>query len=228
MVNAMEMLWNGVYAETDDDFPLTADAFLLADFAAIEKGSKVCDLGCGAGAVSMMLLANDTTVRVIGVDVRENAVDAARACAEKSGVSERFDAVMSDWRELRGVLPFGTFDALVSNPPYFAEGADACRAAQSSTVGDLCRAAAQLLKNGGRCFFVYRAERVAELISAMRQNNLEPKTLRFVRHRESAVRKTVLVAGTKCGGVGLSLPDDLILYDADGAETAECRRIYHR
>ena len=218
----MEELWNGVYAVTDDDFPLTADAFLLADFAT-GKGATVCDLGCGAGAVSMMLLANDPTVAVTGVDVREDAINAARACAEKSGVSARFTAVAADWREFRCALPF---DTVVSNPPYFAEGADGCRA--GSDLDGLCRAACRLLKNGGKCFFVYRAERVAELIAAMRQNGIEPKALRFVRHRAGAARKTALVAGTKGGGVGLSLPDDLILYDDDGAETAECRRIYHR
>ncbi|MBQ7523107.1 MAG: methyltransferase [Oscillospiraceae bacterium] len=222
----MEKLWNGVYADTDDSFPLTADAFLLADFAVIGKGSAVCDLGCGAGAVSMMLLANDESVCVTGVDVREDALAAARNCAEKSGVANRFSAVRADWRALRGTLPFGAFDAVVANPPYFAEGADGCRA--GTDLDGLCHAASQLLKNGGRCFFVYRAERLTDLLCAMRSAGIEPKTVRFVRHRNGAVRKTALIAGTKGGGAGVQFPDDLIFYDDGGAETPECRRIYHR
>ncbi|MBR2081030.1 MAG: methyltransferase [Oscillospiraceae bacterium] len=69
-----EYLWNGVRMQNPEDiFRLSADSVVLADFAAPERGGSVCDLGCGAGALMLMLLANDPTLRAVGVELQPRA-----------------------------------------------------------------------------------------------------------------------------------------------------------
>ena len=224
---ATELLWNGVTLETPaGEFPLGADSVLLADFARVKKGAAVCDLGCGCGALALMLLANDPTCAVTGIELKKRAADTARKNAENNGLP--FRVIEGDLREVRKLLPAGRFDCAVSNPPYHPEGHDPARAELCCTPEELCAAASWLLKTGGRFSVVYRAERLADLICAMREAGLEPKRLQFIRHRPGQKRSLFLLEAVRCGKPGLALAEDLILYRADGRETAACRRAYHR
>ena len=58
-------------------FSLSTDTMALADFARVKHSARVCDLGCGSGALGLLLLARDETLSITGV---ENQKDAAR-CA---------------------------------------------------------------------------------------------------------------------------------------------------
>ena len=39
-------------------FSLSTDSIVLADFARVFSGARVCDLGCGCGALGLLLLAD--------------------------------------------------------------------------------------------------------------------------------------------------------------------------
>jgi tRNA1(Val) A37 N6-methylase TrmN6 len=66
------------------------------------------------------------------------------------------------------------------------------------------------------------------MMAVMTQVHLEPKRLRFVHHRQDKDSGLVLVEGRKNGNPGLKVEAPLVLSDAEGRETAEYRRIYHR
>ena len=85
-----------------------------------------------------------------------------------------------------------------------------------------------LLRSGGSFCLVHRPERLADIICALRAQRLEPKRLRFVRHHPGATVSLMLIDSRLDGKPGLQLEPDLILFDENGQETAEYRRIYHR
>ena len=219
----------------EEGFRLGTDSVVLADFAKPSKGAAVCDLGCGSGAIGMMLLANDPTLRVTGVEIQSQFA----ALAEKNGKANGFDtytAVCGDLRAIRELLPANGFACVVSNPPYFPadslapreESLALCRTEIACTPDDLCAAAKWLLSSGGSFCLCHRPERLADVICALRSHNLEPKVLQFVRHSENSKRSFLLIRAVLDGKAGLNILDDLILYHADGAPTEDCRRIYHR
>ncbi|WP_112811745.1 peptide chain release factor N(5)-glutamine methyltransferase [Ensifer sp.] len=79
------------------------------------KGScRILDLGTGTGAIVLALLANVLDARGTATDISDDALATARANAEALGLSERFQALSSNWFE----KVEGRFDAIVSNPPY--------------------------------------------------------------------------------------------------------------
>ena len=49
-----------------------------------------------------------------------------------------------------------------------------------SSLDQLLAAAAGLLRDGGRAFFVYRANRLADVLEGMRKHRIEPRVLRMV------------------------------------------------
>lgn len=172
--------------QTEGCFRLGSDALRLAAFATLHAGDRVCDLGCGAGALALLLLER-APCRVTGVELEAAAAALARRNALENGLSDAFSVVEGDLRRARGFLPAASFDLVVCNPPYFPPGSgklppDAARAAAraevSCTLPDVCRAAAWLLPRGGRFALCHRPERLTDVFCALREAGLEPKRLR--------------------------------------------------
>ncbi|KIT17835.1 peptide chain release factor N(5)-glutamine methyltransferase [Jannaschia aquimarina] len=78
---------------------------------------RVLDLGTGSGCILASLLHEQPDATGLGVDISAEALDVAARNAEVAGVADRAAFARSDW--LDGVD--GTFDLIVSNPPYIAE-----------------------------------------------------------------------------------------------------------
>lgn len=231
-----ETLWNGVrLLQPSDQFRLGTDSVALAAFARFPKGSRVADLGCGGGALAVMLLASDPSLHVTGIELQPEAARLARENAGINGLD--FTVAEGDLRQIEALLPAGSMDCAISNPPYFPVGSGQtartsplamARSEETCSLSQLVHAAAWLLRYSGRFCLVHRPERLADLIWELRNRNLEPKRIRFVRHRQQSPVNLVLLEARKGGKPGLQYEPDLILFDADGQETAECRRIYHR
>jgi len=228
----METLWNGICME-DGPFPLGTDSVACAWFAAFPKGSKICDLGCGSGAIALMLLASDPTASLTGIELMPEAAAVAKENARNCGLD--FTVIQGDVRAISQYLPAGSMDCVISNPPYFAVGSGLvaqgllarARSEETCDLPQLCSAAKWLLRTGGRFVLVHRPERLADLIWHLRSAGLEPKRLRFVRHRADQPVSLVLLEARKGGKPGLSYEPDLVFYNADG-ESEEYQRMYHR
>ena len=92
----------------------TSDAVWLA--AVAPRGVQtVLDVGIGSGGVSLCLWANNPDVKITGIDVSPQMLDACRINAELNNVNiELLNADITQWRTNR------TFDLVVTNPPYFS------------------------------------------------------------------------------------------------------------
>ena len=209
------------------------DSVLLAGAAG--PGDTIADLGCGAGVVALLLAWDRPRSRVTGLELSESACELARLAAEENHLSDRVTIRRADLRDLSALPPAGSFDCAVSNPPYFAQGSGAAakasrsrqRSEETCRIEELCRAAAHLVRWGGTFTVVYRPERLVDLLTALRQAALEPKRLQLVRHRPDSPVKLVLVQAKRGGRPGLKL-EELTLYDAQGRESADYRRLYHK
>ena len=218
-------------------FPLSTDSILLADFSRTHAGEKGIDLGCGAGILSLLLLVRQEGLSITGLELVSEAAALAERNLAANGLSDRAEVLVGDIRRVKASFPSGSFDFAVSNPPYFPRGSGAAspdgeraaaRSESTCTLEELCLAARYLCRSGGSFFVVHRAERLADLFCTMRANAIEPKRLRLVSHHSGAAPSLALVEGRRDGGSGLTVEPELVLFDADGHESAECRRIYHK
>lgn len=231
-------LWpGGPRFEAGADFPLGMDAVLLADFAARRIPARACDLGCGDGAVSVLLCARFPGLLLDGVELRPDAAARCRRNLAENGWAARARVFEGDLRGPALPLPAGAYDLVVSNPPYFAPksgkmppraGRAAARSEAACPPEALCAAAARLTKNGGAFCLVHRPERLPALFAALTASGLEPKRLRLVHHTAASPPSLCLLEARRGGRPGLAVLPPLLLYGPDGAETAEFRRIYHR
>lgn len=232
-----DRLWPGgpLFYYDDALFPPGTDSFLLAYFTRTRRGERVCDLGAGTGLLGLLLLSREPTLAIDNVEIQEKSLAlAAKSCEANSLVMSHH---LADLRDLSGVLPAGSFDLVISNPPYFKSGSgqkaatDARQTAREEnccTVDDLCRAAARLLRWGGRMSVVYRPERLVDLLDAMRKHGMEPKRLRMVQNTATAAPSLILAEGKRGGKSGLIIEPPLILKNTDGSESADYRAAYFR
>ncbi len=96
------------------------EVLVEAALAACPDGrpARVLDLGTGSGCIAISVALARATALVTGVDASEEALGVARENAERLGATN-VRLLESDWyRALTGQ----TFDVIVSNPPYVAEG----------------------------------------------------------------------------------------------------------
>ena len=210
-MSGMERL--GPFTYRQGGFPLWQDTLLLGRFATLRRGGRVCDLGCGAGALPLLLLARESSLDLSGVELDGEAAALARRNLAENGLSGVIRT--GDLRRVREQFPAGRFDLVVSNPPYFPAGSGesggSARMELCCTLTQVCAAAAFLLKNGGRFALVHRPERLAGLMEALGQSGLEPKRLQMVQHDRDKPPSAVLVEAVRQGRPGLSVLPTLIL-----------------
>jgi len=234
----IELLWpGGPKFIQAPHFRLGTDTVLLADFVNTAGARRGIDLGCASGAAMLLLLARTKTLHMTGLEIVPEAAALARENMALNALSERSAVIAGDIREHRSLFKTGAFDLVVCNPPYFPQSSgavspDADRAAARSellcTLPELCRAAAFLLRTGGRACFVHRPERLSELFVCLTAAGLEPKRLRLVCRDAGSAPSLILVEARRGGRPGLTVEPPLCLQDPDGGESAEYRRIYHR
>lgn len=195
-------------------FPPGTDTFLLSDFPRLRAGMQVCDLGAGTGLLGLLLLRRERRLSVTGVEVQTEAVRLAAETVAVNGLADSLQVMSGDLREIRGLLPAGRYSLVVSNPPYYPEGSGAApreagrrvaRMETACTLEDVCRAAAYLLRWGGRFCTVCKPERLADLFCILRDCGLEGKRLQLIQTRSDAPPALALVEGRRGGRPGLTL-----------------------
>lgn len=200
------------YVQSDTCFPLGQDSLRLADFATLRRGDVVWDLGCGAGALLLLLAARQSTLALSGVEVSPEDSALARQNLEYNGLTGTI--YTGDIRILWKTFPAGCCSLAISNPPYFKADSGTSGGptrTEGAALTDWCAAAGRLVKNGGRFALVHRPERLAELFSALKAHGLEPKRMQFIQHNQQSPPSAVLVEAVRQGRPGLEvLPTQLI------------------
>ena len=206
-MRAPERLGPYVYRQSDGCFPLGADSLRLAAFATVRRGDRVCDLGCGAGALLLLLAARESTLELSGVEISPEDGALARQNLAENGLTGTI--YTGGLGYVCKTLPAGGFSLAVSNPPYFAAGrgrpGGTARTEGASTLDGWCAAAGRLLKNGGRFALCHRPERLCDVLCTLRAHGLEPKRLKLVAHSPAHPPALLLVEAVKDGRPGLTV-----------------------
>jgi release factor glutamine methyltransferase len=84
----------------------------------LPRGSRVCDVGTGSGAIALALKSERPDLDVVATDASAEALAVAEGNARRLGLDVSFHH-----GDLLAGVP-GPLDAIVSNPPYVEDGAD--------------------------------------------------------------------------------------------------------
>lgn len=225
--------WGGLQIiQNPDLFCFGTDSVLLAAFVRVEKGEIVADLGAGCGILSVLIGGKNPECRVYAIEIQKELFELAKRSVDLNGLGN-ITVAHGDLKNVSNIFP--RCNVVVANPPYDRVGAGKASPNQSrriarqeacATFRDIARAAARLLGDGGRFYFIHRSERAAELFADLRFVHLTPKTARFIHTRAHEEARYVLVCAVKNGGEGLAIPPPLVVLNREGSYTEEVAKIY--
>ncbi len=82
-----------------------------------KKPKRVLEIGVGSGIISVILALMVPDIEIVGVDINDLALELATQNTIKHNVSDKITFIQSDLFE----NVTGTFDMVISNPPYIAD-----------------------------------------------------------------------------------------------------------
>lgn len=222
--------------QNKDGFCFGIDSILLSDFAKeIKEGSKVVDLGAGTGIIGIMLSAKTKASKIIGVEIQKDVYEMANRSVRLNNLEDKLEIMNEDVKNLQEKLEIGTFDAVVTNPPYKKAGTGITNENEkklisrheiTATLEDFIKTANKLLKDKGNLYMVHRPDRLADIIENLRKYKLEPKKIRFVYPNIGKEANMILIKATKNAKPFLKIEEPLYVYNEKGNYTEEILKIY--
>ena len=197
------------------------DTVLLAAAVPAQAGSRVLELGSGAGIAALCLAARVPDVEVLGIEIDPGLVELARDNAARNGVAGRARFETGD------VLQFAVrsgFDHVFFNPPFYpASGQESPHPARDRAMRDAdqtlaawMRVGLSALKDRGTATAIVRADRVSELLSAA--EGLAATMFPLLPHAGEKPKRTI-VQVTKGASGPLRNAAGLVLHEANGRNT---------
>ncbi|MBR4873401.1 MAG: methyltransferase [Clostridia bacterium] len=217
------------------------DAYLLAAYMCELHVKTAVEFGGGTGIISLLTATKRRADKIVCCEIQPEFCRLIGENAAANGLSDRIEPLSCDVRELRAATLGYEADAVFTNPPYMkaesgkrneADEKYLARHEVCGTIYDFCAAADRVLKFGGKFFVVWRPDRLADLMDAMRRSHLEPKRMTFVHADTATPPSMVLVEAKKGAAPSLILTKPLILYTAPASGNAprvyteDARRIY--
>lgn len=212
------------------------DAVLLTGFTRVKEGERVLDLGTGTGIIPLLLSAKTKGEHFTGLEISNSSADMARRSVRLNGLEQRIEIIQGDIKEAGELFAPASFDVVTSNPPYMIGqhgliNSDLEKAAARHeilcTLEDVVRAAARLVRPGGRFCLVHRPFRLAEIIRVLSSYRLEPKRMRLVYPYADREPNMVLIESVRGGNPRMTVEKPLIVYEKAGVYTSEIMELYN-
>ncbi len=210
-----------------EGFNFSLDSILLAQFVNIKKDSeKILDIGTGNAPIPLILTLR-TKAKIIGVEVQKSVCSLAKKTVAHNKKKAQIEIIEGDIKEISEQFANESFATIVCNPPFFQKYEKTKRNKQETKViarheillslEDIFSVSKKLLINGGNIALVHRPERLIEIISLMKKNNIEPKRIKMVYPKKDKNANILLIEGRKNGKPGLIVEPVLIVHREDGA-----------
>lgn len=201
-------------------YRFSIDSLLLADFARIRKFDHILDIGTGCGIIAMALAKKYTKVKIAALEIQEDLARIAEKNIKLNSLDGQITLYESDLKMIPKIFSAGSFDHIVTNPPYRSIlSGRLCKNSQKTlarheilaNLDQILSAARYVLHPGGRISLIYSAERSVKLLAAMREIGLEPKRLKMIHPDLNLPARLILVEGCKDAGEELKVLPPIVL-----------------
>ncbi|WP_170762200.1 tRNA1(Val) (adenine(37)-N6)-methyltransferase [Ruegeria lacuscaerulensis] len=199
------------------------DPVLLAAAVPATRGHTVLELGCGAGAAILCLMARVPGLHAVGVELQAPYADLARRNAAENQAS--LEVVEADLTALPANLKQRQFDHVIANPPYYRAGAhsSATDAGRSIALGEHTPlsawfdTAAKRLAPRGYLHMIQNADRLSDMLVACEGRLGSVEILPLVA-RSGRSAELVVLRARKGGRAAFQLHSPLVLHVGDRHE----------
>ena len=193
-------------------YRFSVDALLLAEFVSIKAEDLVVDLGAGCGIISLFLALEGEVGFIFGLELQEELASQAKRNIALNGLEKKITIIRGDLRHLP--LAPESAHVVVCNAPYRRERSGRINPDPSKAIArheikvsldNILASGKILLKPGGRLALIYSANRLTEVFSKMRAQEIEPKRLQIIFPDSTSHAKLAMIEGRLGGRSGLKI-----------------------
>lgn len=217
-------------------FSFSLDSVLLPHFVTLNKNiDRILDIGCGNAPIPL-ILSTKTNKKIIGVEIQKEVYDMAVESVNINNLNEQIEIVNDDINYYYKKLESDSFDVITCNPPFFKyldssninknDYKTIARHEVKLNLKNIFMIARKLLKNNGVIAIVHRPDRLIDIITEMKKNNIEPKKIRFVYPKMDSEANILLIEGSKNGKPGMKVLPPLYTHLDNGEYTSEVLKYF--
>ncbi|MCI5677794.1 MAG: tRNA1(Val) (adenine(37)-N6)-methyltransferase [Candidatus Faecisoma sp.] len=222
--------------QNTDMFNFSLDSVLLPNFVTLNKNTaKILDIGCGNAPIPL-ILSTKTSAKIIGVEIQKDVYELALKTVKMNDLEKQIEIINDDINNIYTYFETESFDTVVCNPPYFKvattpnlntiEYKTIARHEIKLNLEQIINIAKKVLKNNGNIAMVHRPERLSDIITIMRKNNIEPKRIRFIYPKETKEANILLIEGVKNGRPGLKILPPLYSHCENGEYSKQIKKYF--
>lgn len=214
------------------------DGVLLGAWAQVEHCQHILDVGTGTGLIALMA-AQRSEAHIVGIDLDADAVSQASENAASSPWSHRIQMIEMDVKMMgasnqgnpsSSIPCYPLFDAILCNPPYFANSLKSPNAARTMarhtdtlSFDELAHSASRLLNPKGELSVVIPHDRATDMTVSAACYGLFATRQTIVCPVEGAKPKRILMAFSREGAP--HTPETLCIHDTQRQYTPEYVRL---
>ena len=236
VINDLVYFDNLKIVQNKEYFNFSLDSILLPNFCIVNKGTKrILDL-CTGNAPIPLVLSTMCNAEIIGVEIQKNIYDLAKESIKINNLDKNIKIINEDVCKIDKYFETDYFDLITCNPPYFKINdrsilndnsvKSIARHEIKISLDDIMKVSKKLLKNNGSLCMVHRTDRLIDIITSMKKNNIEPKRIRFIYPKVGKESNLVLIDGHKNGKTGLKILPPLYVHNEDGSYTKEVLKMF--
>ena len=212
----------------------SSDAVLLANLVRATSKDTIVDFGTGSGVIAILALAKTKAAKAIGIEIQPVMANLAKKNVEINNLQSKIDIINADIKDAAKIIGKESVKVVVCNPPYFKSTSGVSssiseiatsRTESTANLKDIIASASSILKYSGKLYMIHKSERLAEVLTELSLNKLEPKKLTMIYPKASKGVDTFIVEAQKCGAPGLTI-DSVVVYEENGDMTPWAKKLY--
>lgn len=222
--------------QDNEMFNFSLDSVLLPNFITINDSTKnILDIGTGNAPIPL-ILSQKTKAHITGIEIQKEVSNIAKKTIKLNNLENKINIINDDIKEYYKKATPEYYDIITCNPPYFEvkktskfnknDYKTIARHEVTLKLEDILKIARKLLKNGGTLGLVHRPERLIDILTTMRNYNIEPKKIRLIYPRKNKESNILLIEGKKNGKKGLKILPPLYSHNQDGTYTEEIQKYF--
>ena len=170
------------------------------------------------------------------MEIQKDVYELALKTVKMNDLEKQIEIINDDINKIYTYFETESFDTVVCNPPYFKvattpnlntiEYKTIARHEIKLNLEQIINISKKVLKNNGNIAMVHRPERLSDIITIMRKNNIEPKRIRFVYPKETKEANILLIEGVKNGRPGLKILPPLYSHCENGEYSKQIKKYF--
>ncbi len=193
-------------SQPEQGYRFSIDPFILAAHVKGIENQKVIDIGCGCGIIPLILSLKSSAFKITGVEIQKKLY----VCAKKNIITNKLENIINiihgDIKNIDTADINGKADVIVSNPPYKKRGCGRLNPDSQKAIArheitldidKLFRYSSRLLKEKGKLYIIFPAQRLSDLFLTMERYTFSPEFIRFIHTKKDSIAKRVILCAGK-------------------------------